>query len=321
MSAMLPALVLSAGLGTRLDPLTRIVAKPAVPLAGRPLIVRVLEWLREQDVTHVVINLHHRPETITREVGDGAHLGLRVRYSWEQPLLGSAGGPRHALPLIDAEAFAIVNGDSWCPLDLRALETEHRRQSADVTLAVTAHPAPNRYSGVVTDADGRVTGFIPRGPDAAGSSHFVGVQIVRAGVFASLADGTPAESVGGLYRARLADGWTGLRASPTGAPALDLGTPGDYLAAALALSDRPGTTIVEPGAEVAPSARLLRTIVWPGARVGADAAIEDCVVATGADVPAGFTARRAVLVAAELVQPDDRAEVRDGVAVFPMAVG
>ena len=109
---MLPALVLCAGLGTRLDPLTRLVAKPAVPLAGRSLIERVLAGLVEQGVADVVLNLSHRPETITGLIGDGAHLGLRVRYSWEQPVLGSAGGPRRALPLVESETFLIVNGDT-----------------------------------------------------------------------------------------------------------------------------------------------------------------------------------------------------------------
>jgi NDP-sugar pyrophosphorylase family protein len=78
---MLPAIVLTAGLGTRLDPLTRLVAKPAVPLGRLSLIERVLAWVRQQDVTDVVLNLHHRPASLTAIVGDGTHLGLRVRYS------------------------------------------------------------------------------------------------------------------------------------------------------------------------------------------------------------------------------------------------
>ena len=106
---MIPALVLTAGLGTRLDPITRLLAKAAVPLGGVTLIERVLGYLVSQGVTDVVLNLHHRPETIAAVVGDGAHIGpqgLRVRYSWEPRLLGSAGGPRHALPLLDALGYA-----------------------------------------------------------------------------------------------------------------------------------------------------------------------------------------------------------------------
>ena len=105
---MLPALVLAAGLGTRLDPLTRLVAKASVPLAGKTLLERSLEHLRRHGVTDVVINLHHRPETVTAILGDGTRSGMRIRYSWEPRILGSAGGPRRALPLLDTWRFLIV---------------------------------------------------------------------------------------------------------------------------------------------------------------------------------------------------------------------
>src|SRR6476661_5084153 len=98
------ALVLTAGLGTRLQPLTYVRAKAAVPVNGDTLARRAVRWLVSHGVTDLVLNLHHRPETITRSVGDGSDMGATVRYSWEEPLLGSAGGPRHALPLLLDEA-------------------------------------------------------------------------------------------------------------------------------------------------------------------------------------------------------------------------
>ena len=87
------ALLLTAGLGTRLRPLTYARAKPAVPVNGEPLVRRILKWLTGHGIRDVVLNLHHRPETIAAVTGDGADLGIRIRYSWEQPVLGSAGGP------------------------------------------------------------------------------------------------------------------------------------------------------------------------------------------------------------------------------------
>src|SRR5262245_16638046 len=122
----LPALVLTAGQGTRLDPLTRLVAKAAVPLGGRTLIEHVLDWVRTQGVVDVVLNLHHLPATITSVVGDGVHLGMSVRYSWEQPLLGSAGGPRRALPLVDSDEFLIVNGDTLSDFAFDPMIEAHR---------------------------------------------------------------------------------------------------------------------------------------------------------------------------------------------------
>ena len=118
MTATLPAaLVLAAGLGTRLRPLTFCRAKAAVPVAGVPLIRRHLARLAILGVRDVVVNLHHRPDTIAAVVGDGAALGTRVRYSWERVLLGSAGGPRRALPLLD-DRFFLINSDTLCDVDL-----------------------------------------------------------------------------------------------------------------------------------------------------------------------------------------------------------
>src|SRR5690348_7023539 len=99
-TGQVPALVLTAGLGTRLQPLSAYRAKPALPVAGTPLIARMLRRLREAGVTRVVLNLHHKAESITRVVGDGAAFDIDVRYSWETRVLGSAGGPARALPLL-----------------------------------------------------------------------------------------------------------------------------------------------------------------------------------------------------------------------------
>jgi mannose-1-phosphate guanylyltransferase len=301
---VLPALVLTAGLGTRLDPLTRLVAKAAVPLGGSTLIERVLDWLRREGVRDVVLNLHHLPNTITGVVGDGAHLGMRVRYSWEQPVLGSAGGPRRALPLLDADTFFIVNGDTLCDFSLTSMLDAHRQHEPDVTLALVANPDPNHYNGLVLDGDDRVTGWLPKGR-ATGSWHFIGVQIARAEVFAGLPDGVPAESMSGVYQDLLKHPGR-LRGFRPATSFLDVGTPRDYLEAAISLE------------EVRPKAQgSSRIVVWPGAEVDDGARLEDCVVAGDVSVPSGFNARESVLVPAALVRPGDAAEIRSGIGVFP----
>src|SRR5580765_4977445 len=126
----LRALVLAAGLGTRLQPLTRARAKAAAPVDGEPLARRAIRWLVGHGVRDLVVNLHHKPESIAAAVGDGSDLGARVRYSWESPVLGSAGGPRHALPLLHARTFLIVNGDTLTDVDLPRMIEQHRRTGA-----------------------------------------------------------------------------------------------------------------------------------------------------------------------------------------------
>jgi NDP-sugar pyrophosphorylase family protein len=207
------ALVLTAGLGTRLEPLSRVRAKPAVPIAGQPLVNRIIRWLAGQQVRDLVLNLHHLPDTITRHVGDGGGLGARVRYSWEDPILGSAGGPRKALPLLPDDHFFIINGDTLTAVDLAALAKSHRDSGALVTMAVLGGKAlVTRYGGVVTDARGAVHGFVPKGPAAVGY-HFVGVQMVHPSVFARLAPDAPAETTRGVYRDLVAERPGSIRAS------------------------------------------------------------------------------------------------------------
>src|SRR2546422_9452073 len=94
---MIPALVLTAGLATRLRPLSRVRAKAALPVAGEPLVERILRWLAAAGVEEFVLDLHHLPETITGLIGDGGGVGVRVPYSGETPVLGWSRGPRRAL--------------------------------------------------------------------------------------------------------------------------------------------------------------------------------------------------------------------------------
>src|SRR5437868_12242562 len=153
-----PALVLTAGLGTRLMPLTAARAKAAVPVNGVSLARRVVRWLADQGVTEQILNLHHQPETITRDIGDGSDAGVRVRYSWENPVLGSAGGPRRALSLLP-QRFYLINGDTLTNLVLEDLLAEHVSRAALVTMALIPNPRPDKYGGVQLDGDGWITGF------------------------------------------------------------------------------------------------------------------------------------------------------------------
>jgi mannose-1-phosphate guanylyltransferase len=286
---LLPALVLTAGLGTRLFPLTLTRAKPAAPVAGVPLVVRILEWLASQHVDHVVLNLHHLPSTITGLVGDGSQLGLRVRYSLEYPMiLGSAGGPRHALPLLDRERFLIANGDTLTDVAAGAIVAEHSATGAAVTLAVVPNEEPDRYGGVVVEADGTVSGFTRRG-DRRPSWHFVGVQVAEARVFLPLPENQPAESVAGLYRGLIDSQPGAVRAWRSEARFVDIGTPADYWRTSLAFADRERRPNALAGARcsIAPGARLTETVLWDDVTIGSGVVLERCVVADRAVVPDG----------------------------------
>jgi mannose-1-phosphate guanylyltransferase len=294
---MVPALVLTAGLATRLRPLSFVRAKAALPVAGVPLAHRILKSLADAGVTDAVLNLHHLPHTLTARTGDGTSLGLRVRYSWEVPVLGSAGGPRRALPLLSGSGtrdsglgdsgfgstFLIVNGDTLTDVDLRAVVASHRQSGALVTMAVVPNTEPDKYGGAVVDGDGIITGFAKRG-SAEGSFHVIGVQVAEAEAFASVPPDVPFESTRALYPSLIASRPGSIRAFHATAEFFDIGTPADYLDTSLRIAEREGYS---PGrhAQVDPSARVERSVLWDDVVVEAGAMLNECVVTDGVRIP------------------------------------
>jgi len=289
-----PALVLTAGLATRLQPLSSVRAKAALPVAGEALVLRILRRLRRSGVTRVVLNLHHLADTITREVGDGSAIGLEARYSWEPEVLGSAGGPARALPLLEADRFLIVNGDTLAAVDLEALAAHHVDTNAVVTMAVV--DGDPRYNGIVADAAGLVRGF---GRDP-GAFHFIGIQAANASAFAGVSPDARSETVHGIYPALIASRPDSLRVMRTTAEFFDIGTPQDYLETARTIASREGRPLDRgPDCRVAADARIDSTILWNGVTVGAGATLTNCVVADGVTVPPGSRHDRCSLVMTE----------------------
>lgn len=281
-----PALVLTAGLATRLQPLSHVRAKAALPVAGEALVVRILRSLRAAGITRAVLNLHHRADTITREVGDGSSLGLSVRYSWETEVLGSAGGPARALPLLEADRFLIVNGDTLADVDLAALAAQHVDTNALVTMAVV--DADPRYNAILADESDIVCGFKKSTPGTLGTFHFIGVQAVNAAAFAGINPETRSETVHGMYPDLIASRPGSLRVMRTAAAFFDIGTPRDYLDTSLELAAREGRAPDRGhGCAIASDATLIDTILWNNVSIGAGASLLRCIVADGVTVPAG----------------------------------
>jgi NDP-sugar pyrophosphorylase family protein len=308
-----PAMVMTAGLGTRLRPLSRLRAKPAFPVAGVPLAGRILRWLAAAGVRDAVLNLHHKPTTLTAALGDGAAFGLRVRYSWEPRILGSAGGPARALPLLDATRFFLVNGDTLSDVDLAALARQHVARGARVTMALVRNPDPTHYGGVIVAPDGAIIGFSRRGPTNQGC-HFIGVQVVDADVFAALDPNQPADSVGGCYADVLASQPGALQGFLCEAAFHDIGTTGDYLATSLAFASaehQPGS-LIGSGCAIAPGATVSDSVLWDSVTVDEGSAIQACVVADRVHIPSGLRCERQVIVrAADRVCQDDTSVVGD----------
>jgi mannose-1-phosphate guanylyltransferase len=160
------AMVMAAGLGTRLRPLTYEVPKPVVPVVNRPVMEHILELLPGHGFTDVISNLHWFPDTIRDRIGDGSALGIELTYRYEEELLGTAGGVRNVEEFFGDEPFLVMAGDALTDIDLTALRQAHERNGGIATLAVKRVANVSEYGVVITGSDQRIQGFQEK-PDPA----------------------------------------------------------------------------------------------------------------------------------------------------------
>lgn len=157
------ALILAAGEGTRLRPLTLERPKPMLPIGGAPVLAHLVRLLARHDVRDIAINLHYKPEAVTRYFGDGSAFGVRLTYSYEETVLGTAGALRKLGPYFD-EPFFVVYGDLITNLDLSALALFHRQAQSALTITLYQVPRPWECGIVGMDEVGRVTRFVEKPP-------------------------------------------------------------------------------------------------------------------------------------------------------------
>ena len=156
-------MILAAGLGTRLRPLTNSIPKPLLPIAGTPLIVWNLLLLKRHGFRDVVINLHHLGPMIEQALGNGSRYGLRIIYSREPVILGTGGGLKQAEPHFSGESVLVLNGDTLVELDLGVLCAFHQQRDAVATLVLRKDPEAARWGLVEMDSDNRIVRITGRG--------------------------------------------------------------------------------------------------------------------------------------------------------------
>lgn len=334
------ALVLAAGRGSRLRPLSNGLAKPLLPVLGEPLVERTLARLASAGVEAVALNLHHLAADI-RERLSSSTPRLSITYSCETELLGTLGALH---PLADflgtAELVLVVNGDTLCDWPFEEMLEQHRERRPRATLLLTEQGDPDAFGPVGVDAEGRVVS-LPGGAAPAGSARGAVTKRVFAGAhvlspeLVRRAREEFSGIVSDLYVPLLAAGER-LDGLTSGSPWHDLGTPRRYLDAVLDWAARgpqrdPRGNWVASAARVDESADLERVIVEAGARleagvtasgslvlgaarVGREASIRDAIVAPGVELPAGSR------MAHQMVTPGawgtSRRSSREGKLVF-----
>jgi mannose-1-phosphate guanylyltransferase len=176
----LKAIILAAGVGSRLRPLTDTCPKPMLPIAGRPLLARTLDWLRVCGVAEAALNLHHLPEVVRAGLGDGGAWGMALHYSYEPELLGTAGAVRAIAERFAGwldETFVLVYGDMLLDIDLAELLAYHQAGHALLTLALKHTTTPHSQGMIEIDAASRVRRFVEKPRD------WPGGDLANAGVY------------------------------------------------------------------------------------------------------------------------------------------
>ncbi len=331
------AVILVGGEGTRLRPLTETVPKPIMPLVDRPLIVFMLEWLREHGVDDVVLCCGFLAGAVESALGDGSELGVRLRCIAEPEPLGTGGALKYAEELLDRR-FLMLNGDVLTDLDLTAQIAQHERTRATGTLALVGVEDPTAYGLVRMTGDNAVTEFVEKpAPDE------VDTNLISAGAYVlerSVLDLIPGDRNVSIER----EVWPaligrGLFGCPSNAYWLDVGTPERYLQATFDIIEGKMTTSVAdrlneayldlvdafegrviPPAVIAPGCRIeagaeVGSLVVLGrdVHVGGGARIERSVVMDDAQIGADCLLRECILAAGVRIGP--RTQVSGGAVV------
>ncbi len=311
------AMILAAGEGTRLRPLTLSTPKPMIPLVGKPLLAWTLEWLAAQGITDAAINLYYRPQSIPDFFGD-TYAGINLRYCYEDTLRGTAGGVQGAADFLQDGPFFVIYGDNLLSADLRRLMDFHISRGGAATVALFQHPNPSAAGIVGLAPDGRITRFVEKPPPDQIFSPLAnaGVYVLDPSVLETIPANTASDFGRDIFPSLLAQG-ARLYGTLLGGYIQDTGTPDSYRQACWdALAGRVGTHFADdtlwlgPGAQVHPSAVLSgRNILGANVSVGAEASLTNCIlwddaqIGDGAQLSHAIVGSRAHVGAGSIVPP------------------
>src|SRR6266542_6989474 len=275
-------MILAAGYGERLWPLTADRTKPALPVLGKPLVGYVAEYLAKHRISDVMVNLHHRPESVRAALGDGSRFGVRLQYVHEPVILGTSGALDNARDLLGSDTFVVVNGKIITDIDLNAAFETHRRTKALATLVLRRNVLRERFS-IVETHHGLVTRFggMPDYPTetinktamADAPLMFTGIQILEPRIFDYIPRGIFSHSTVDVYPQAIAKG-EHIVAHVAEGTWYELSTLQRYLDISLALLKNEGVnTYCGLDSVVSESADVSDSILWDNVTIEAGATV------------------------------------------------
>lgn len=309
------AMILAAGFGTRLFPLTIDRTKPAIPFLGKPLVGYVAEYVAQFGFKDIVVNLHHQPDSVIEALGDGSDYGVHIDYTREEPkILGTAGALDNARHLLEDDTFLIVNGKIITDIDIsEAIET-HKSSGAIATMVLKTNTKRERFT-MVSVEDGFVTGFgemampLTEG-EIRDTEHeiftplmFTGIHILEPRVFDYIPRGIYSDIVPTFYNPAIAKGEK-IAAHVTDANWFELSTIPRYLDISLAMMGEANVCKGENCA-IAETASVRDSVIWDDVRIADGAHLYRTIIADNVSIEPGEHFENAAIVRADMVRHAD----------------
>jgi mannose-1-phosphate guanylyltransferase len=290
------AVVLAGGEGTRLRPLTFFTPKQMLPVAGRPVIERVVEELSRHGVDEVVLSLGYRPDAFIAAYPDGNCAGVTLRYAVEDSPLDTAGAIAFAARTAGAgdETFIAMNADVLSEIDITALVEFHRRSGGEAAIALTPVEDPSFFGVVPVDERGKVEAFIEKPPPHTAPTNMInaGVYVLEPSFLERVPAGRRVSVEREVFPALAGEG--ALYALGSDALWTDMGTPWKYLEANLAWARREHESVApSPGAD--PEADVFDSVLHRGVTVEKGARVHETVMLEGGHVGAGAVVKQSIL--------------------------
>jgi NDP-sugar pyrophosphorylase family protein len=306
------AMILAAGFGTRLFPLTIDRTKPAIPFLGKPLVGYVAEYVATFGIDSVVVNLHHQPQSVIKALGDGEAFGVHIDYTIEEPdILGTAGALDNARAFLENGTFLVVNGKIITDIDVREAVETHHRSGAIATMVLQPNVKRERFTEVYAEG-GFLTGFGDfahpfteqeiRDPHAADVAPFMftGIHIFEPRVFEYIPRGVYSDIVPTFYNPALKKGEK-IGVHVASGEWHELSTIPRYLDISLAMM-KSGDVHFGHNCVMAGAVSLKDSVIWDDVTIGDGATLYRTIIADGVTILPGEHYENAALVRADMVR-------------------
>ena len=333
-------IILAAGFGTRLWPLTEDRTKPAIPFLKRPLIAYTVEYLASFGIRDIIINLHHQPDSIRRALGDGSDLGVSIQYSHEEEILGTSGALDRVRDRLADDDFVVINGKIITTIDLGAAIRAHRKQNAIATLILRENEAREHFSIVEIDNSFRITRFagFPEpaateaftaeapAPNAGGRSGrvesaplmFTGIQVLSPRILDYIPRDRFSHSTIHVYPVAMEKGEVVL-ANVSDGDWYEMSTLDRYYEASLLFMRKQKLSLISgANCTIEEPAVVEESVLWDNVTVERGARVRSCVLADNVRIPAGTSIERAAVVRREVVDEIERGEVVGENLIVPL---